>query len=452
MEKKFNTLQRNWDILLAGLYALVILYTTLVPFRFAKDPAYISRKFHRIDWQLYLIYRGFYSGSDILINILLFIPLGIFLALLIRRRNSLQTIPGIVGRATLAGMCLSILVEFLQIFTYNRDPSISDVFNNTLGTFIGSAFALPIYTQYSHRFATWWRKIFQFPESFMVATTGALLLLFYLAPFDFTLNVKSVTRQWAFFLKNPLQLHWNGVAELLFLFAIYFVLDFYLLRISSRFPDIPHLWFLTVALTLPVFLEFIQFSVPHRRHSIVDVGMALLACGTAVIFRPGKMTKSENSNSIEDEKKFFTAAAIIFGIAAGFYFFVLPWLTSQKIHVLSNIGYYFHPYRWFMRRERLDSITFFLQTLAVFFPLGFFQQALFPEASFRKKLWTALALAAGWQIMLLFTHSHQAHLLQIPLVIAGTRTGMLWMNFYQELQKHLAYIVNLREPSRASSQ
>lgn len=67
--------------------------------------------------------------SDGIVNVILFAPLGIALAL-----------HGRVGRrAVLLGGMLSCGVEFAQIFIPGRDPSLGDVVANTLGTAAGQA-------------------------------------------------------------------------------------------------------------------------------------------------------------------------------------------------------------------------------------------------------------------------------------------------------------------------
>ena len=62
-------------------------------------------------------------------NVLLFVPLGIFLPLLDRRYRE-------VKRTVLSGFCLSLTMELLQIFTY-RATDVNDLITNTLGTLLG---------------------------------------------------------------------------------------------------------------------------------------------------------------------------------------------------------------------------------------------------------------------------------------------------------------------------
>ena len=73
-----------------------------------------------------------YMFSDLtnsILNVLLFVPLGILLTMLWNRfKNPLRTL--------FFGLLVSVFIEFLQLFTY-RATDINDLMTNTLGTLIG---------------------------------------------------------------------------------------------------------------------------------------------------------------------------------------------------------------------------------------------------------------------------------------------------------------------------
>jgi hypothetical protein len=72
---------------------------------------------------------GSFGGVDAVLNVALFVPLGVGLALV-----------GFQGRkALLAAFALSALVEIAQLFIPGRDATIGDVLTNTLGGAIGFA-------------------------------------------------------------------------------------------------------------------------------------------------------------------------------------------------------------------------------------------------------------------------------------------------------------------------
>ena len=71
------------------------------------------------------------GAADVLLNVIMFLPLGALLAL---RRSSLPWV-------ALAALSLSVLIEGVQVPLEGRDASLGDVFFNTLGGVVGFALA-----------------------------------------------------------------------------------------------------------------------------------------------------------------------------------------------------------------------------------------------------------------------------------------------------------------------
>ena len=71
----------------------------------------------------------FSDFTNSFLNVLLFVPLGFFLPVFWKHFTSLW-------RTGLFGLCTSLLIEVLQIFTY-RATDVNDLMPNTLGTLIG---------------------------------------------------------------------------------------------------------------------------------------------------------------------------------------------------------------------------------------------------------------------------------------------------------------------------
>ena len=71
----------------------------------------------------------FSAWETTLLNVILFLPMGLFLPVLWSRMNSF-------GKTVGFGFCVSLLIEILQIFTY-RATDINDIMTNTFGTCIG---------------------------------------------------------------------------------------------------------------------------------------------------------------------------------------------------------------------------------------------------------------------------------------------------------------------------
>ena len=71
---------------------------------------------------------GGHGTADLLLNIMLFMPLGVALGL----RGSSR------GRVALLALVLSTTIELLQFYIPGRDPSVSDVLANTCGALLGA--------------------------------------------------------------------------------------------------------------------------------------------------------------------------------------------------------------------------------------------------------------------------------------------------------------------------
>ncbi len=118
--------------LLTILYGLLLAYGTLYPLSGWATP-------DGSPWALLLGARGRHaSRSDIVTNVLVYIPFGLLLAQGFVRRTAF---PITLPLAASAGGLLSIALELLQAYLPSRVPSILDVVFNTSGAFIGAALA-----------------------------------------------------------------------------------------------------------------------------------------------------------------------------------------------------------------------------------------------------------------------------------------------------------------------
>lgn len=70
---------------------------------------------------------------DVVINVLLYVPLGYLSA-----RAQARPFPSALGRSLLLAVLLSGGTELIQLFTHNRFPSTTDLFNNVVGALLGA--------------------------------------------------------------------------------------------------------------------------------------------------------------------------------------------------------------------------------------------------------------------------------------------------------------------------
>lgn len=74
-------------------------------------------------------------------NILLFVPLGLFAYLVIRKRDILKSIVA----TTLLGTFCSLMIEFAQLLTGRGMFELTDILTNTVGSLLGAVLAVFIY-------------------------------------------------------------------------------------------------------------------------------------------------------------------------------------------------------------------------------------------------------------------------------------------------------------------
>jgi len=83
--------------------------------------------------------RGHASRADMVTNLLVYMPLGLMLAL---RWQTHLNLFALVLAATVAGFGLSLTMEWIQLYLPSRTTSVIDLFLNTLGTGLGAMLPL----------------------------------------------------------------------------------------------------------------------------------------------------------------------------------------------------------------------------------------------------------------------------------------------------------------------
>jgi VanZ family protein len=116
-------------IWLSLLYPLLIAYVSLFPLDWHPPAAWSNPLMH--PWPRWD------ARSDVLVNVLAYVPLGLLLTLLWRRCGR----AGSTVLSLAAGFGLSFGMEFLQEALPGRVSSVADIVHNTLGTLFGIVFA-----------------------------------------------------------------------------------------------------------------------------------------------------------------------------------------------------------------------------------------------------------------------------------------------------------------------
>jgi glycopeptide antibiotics resistance protein len=179
----------NLSTLLWICYSIFIVYATTIPFNVIKSNAELHHNINVISWKPFYNTdaHGYFSRGDLITNVLFFIPFGFFGLYSMRRIQWPKA--WVVLFLSLLGTALSAFVEFLQMFTVDRNTSDTDLITNTLGTIVGMLCAVllrpslgrEIYKKHFARF-THAKAAFPLLGILLVTMAGAL------APFDFGIN------------------------------------------------------------------------------------------------------------------------------------------------------------------------------------------------------------------------------------------------------------------------
>lgn len=181
-----NLFIRMWVEVVAGLYALLIIYFSLLPFDFSRDvdePATTT-------W--FGIHLSASNVPDAISNLAVYLPLGVLLsAAFVRRRvRGLNAI--IVTLLIAAG--ISCCMELAQTRLASRMSSVADVVCNILGAAVGIILYTPE-TALLRRCARALRKdLSTNPVGVLAFGWGAMAVTTALVPFDFTIDVSHVAK------------------------------------------------------------------------------------------------------------------------------------------------------------------------------------------------------------------------------------------------------------------
>lgn len=121
-----NTVEMGRLLLL--IYVGLLLYGSLYPFNHWRVP-------FESPWEIMLPRGGHDPYSDIVTNLLVYLPFGF---LMMRAAHARRAGAGLILAVTLVGGAFSLGIEYLQAFNPARVSSLGDVALNTSGTFFGA--------------------------------------------------------------------------------------------------------------------------------------------------------------------------------------------------------------------------------------------------------------------------------------------------------------------------
>ena len=291
------------------LWGLFIVYGTTLPFDFSVSGEQVQERLQHLrehPWQI-----G--SRTDVISNVLLFMPWGFLLA--IWRASRGASFAAVLILALTSGALLSGCVELAQLYAPSRITSVIDLSTNTLGsilgTLIGWPWALWVWPKFSIRLR---QMIASRPLAGCAMATAAGLMFAGLSPFDVSLDVGdlkgAVQKARAIPFGPPLRgtappaKPWSWAGELL---SWTLVGGLYALAAQESGRRGARALYWTVALcgALSVAIEAVQILIPSREIDMTSVVLALLgsAVGASVV----------GSSGSGSARRWITPALLIWG-------------------------------------------------------------------------------------------------------------------------------------------
>ncbi len=196
---------------LLGFFTFLIVYNTLIPFKFEYGFSDLPEQLKLVQWIPHLTGKERLSLTDVVGNILLFMPFGFLLYMFLNYRGSSHPI----ARSVLAGAVLSFCIEFIQLFIPERKTGLHDLFNNTLGTWIGAVIAMI----YSHRVSAIARRIFydllnRKPFLLIVVIIGLAQFVAAVMPFTVSITYSDVAKSVKSL--NPVPFTYHSIGAIFF--------------------------------------------------------------------------------------------------------------------------------------------------------------------------------------------------------------------------------------------
>jgi glycopeptide antibiotics resistance protein len=383
------------------LSALFIVYATSIPWDFEHAPS-----FERVQWiPLWDPERGRPpSISDLVQNVVLFLPFGFFGVLAFDRIKKGGAIRGTVLIALL-GCALSTSVEALQTMSVTRTPSTSDIFTNTTGALFGAIAAFVYVGRLEARIArTIAATLAVQPGLLILVAYAAAVTLGGLAPFIPTLDVSDLRANMRQLLDHP----WGEkpfgalVSDGVLFAALAFIATFELptaLRIKKVQAPVAFLAVSALAVVIEIAQLFIIDHSPGVQDAAVAIAAAAIGSLLAAIVSKGK---PEPERALGDLTRRWPVLVLAFAVIAPACRALSPFVLAPLDQKLAEISVWnFLPFWPLFRNVNLSTFRNVFEAAMYYVPLGY---ALF-----------ALKKRPLWAFVLAFLLADTLEVLQIPI-------------------------------------
>ncbi len=358
------------------LFTVFIFYGALIPFDISLQSDFVMSKIEKISWTPFVDPDGSRASiPDVVQNVLFFLPFG-FLGLLSFTRHKFFALFLVV----FFGFVISLNIELLQLTTRDRTTSVTDLICNTFGTAVGALTALLVFGIYSGmmRFG-FFQRAFNNKHYYLFVIAFFVIAASSLQPFDFTLDVGIVWSKVSGMLHAPVEFTTRLSDELVvgFRFFLFGLVTAYWLRSVNNV-----VWPLAgilLSASIGMFFEFAQLIVVSRAPTAQDLLVIVIGCSLGGLFA---LIIPRNIAA----KIWALPAIFITAIAAS----VQTLSPFDFVHQHNAMNLF--PFLHYYGDSTFNAMANFLETLLIYFPLGFILQFVFSN---RKSAFIFIVLIVG---------------------------------------------------------
>jgi len=341
----------RWFLWLGAI--VFIVYASLLPFSFVADLPVVESRWNEAlrrsasgEWVNL-------SRADLLQNVLLFVPMGVFGAAALSRVPSRLAALGPVIVATL----VSTTCEALQLLTTDRLTSVWDIGANVFGTSLGVGLAF-IAAPVAAR-ASMLRPVSDTDRQRLlpVLAASALVLLSATEPFDITIDVGTTWTKVKALVEHPLSAEGPFTDEL-FTALRYATLSYLLCRAvrdDEQGGEAGRMRAAASCFTTATALEAAQLLIESRSPHVRDLLFAALGIAIGIVTEPRLVGR------LGATKLLFTATAV-----AAIPYYLQPF-DLAKVHATFATM----PFLAYYQFTSLQTVSHVIGLMLIYAPLGF---------------------------------------------------------------------------------
>ncbi|NOX38918.1 MAG: VanZ family protein [Calditrichaeota bacterium] len=446
------TIQRKIVFYSFLFFTFLIIYNTLIPFRFDYGFQDLPNLIRQIEWFPYHSTRVDISLTDIVGNILLFVPFGFLLYTLLNQMGMAYPF----GLTLLCGAALSFSIEFVQLFIKARNTAPHDLINNTLGTALGALVAMIYSIRLSAFLRTQFYSLLQRkPFLLLLIILGGAQGMAALMPFTVSITVSDLKKS----LKstNLVPFDYVSIGKLFFrsptphdslpfdVFAfvenlLFWMVIGYLLFICYRIYWRKKTFgrWLLIGLPLVYFplLEFAQLFITSRITDINDILSGYL--GIALGFALYQLLRPIRRKHFHHHIDLLRIPLVLYGIFilfAGLQPF--DWTTSAEVIHRDLRAENLIPFFAYFRKTSLWNLYDLLNSLTYFLPISLYWSYRLREKGigyfsiYLRTVPVGLAVGGFIELSQIFSHARIAEITDVLAYGMGGAAGTFLIYYYE---------------------